>query len=102
MLDDEFEVATTPRCEIDETRWQTCIDFIWMQETYTTIVWIQDDEIDEIDDDIAERERLDDTHQVDEIDETVRIDDKYLFHTIVCMNNDVSMFRDENDESDDE
>ena len=63
---------------------------------------MRDDEIDEIDEDIAEREHLDDMHQVDDVDEIEPIDEKCSFLTIVCMNNDVLMFLDELDDNDEE
>ena len=47
-----------------------------MREIFEIIVWMQDDEIDEMVDYIIDIEHLDDMQPLDDVDETVQIDEK--------------------------
>ena len=63
-------------CATLEVQFKVCIDFIWMREIFEIIVWMQDDEIDEMVDYIIDIEHLDDMQPLDDVDETVQIDEK--------------------------
>ena len=95
MLDDEDEVVITQWCEIDEMQSRMCTDYIWMRDIFETIMWMQDDEIDETAENIIEIEHHDDMHRLDDVVEMVQIDDKFLFRIMKCVNNDVSMWANE-------
>ena len=94
-LDDEFDDVIITHCEIDETQSRTFIDYIWTQEIFGIIWWPQNDETVEMVEYIIEVELRDDTHQVDEMVEMVRIDEKSWWVMTQCTNNELLTFHDE-------
>lgn len=65
--------------ENDEMQLQTYIDFIWVQDVFSIIVWTQKVELDE-NDDIDTEATVKLGLLVVALDETEQIDDKWLLH----------------------
>lgn len=94
----EFTSAIDER---DEMQSQMSIDSTWTRDVFETVVWIEDDELDERDEIDVDPTATRDS-QIDDVDEIEQIDDRWLSHTIVCLKNDVSTWDDERDDCDDE
>ena len=94
-LDDEFDLVIITHYETGEVQSQTFIDYIWTQEIFGIIWWLQNDETVEMVEFIIGIELHDDLHQLDEMVEMVRIDEKLWLVMTQCTNNELSTFHDE-------